>query len=59
VSLINLTTMIRDFSDKWKITKFKPTPIMSTYLLAFVIGDFKVAEVKSTRGVPVTSAQSP
>ncbi len=29
-----------DYSETQKIVKFAPSPIMSTYLLAFIIGDF-------------------
>ena len=35
------------------ITKFKKTPIMSTYLVAFIIGDFEYIERESTNGIRV------
>ncbi len=34
-----------------KLVEFEPTPIMSTYLLAFVIGDIACLESKTERGV--------
>src|SRR3989338_9201490 len=34
-----------------QIVKFAPTPKMSTYLLAFIIGDFEFLESKTKRGV--------
>eukprot|EP01133_Synstelium_polycarpum_P017753 gene17753-21173_t len=39
--------------DGKKSTRFLPTPIMSTYLLAFVVGEFKKIEGKTKEGVLV------
>ncbi|MFA7000312.1 MAG: M1 family metallopeptidase [Candidatus Paceibacterota bacterium] len=35
---------IREHSAGYKIVSFSPTPIMSTYLLAFIIGEFEYVE---------------
>ena len=37
----------------WRKDKFVTTPVMSTYLLAFVIADFKSREQKSENGPEV------
>ncbi|CAF4409199.1 unnamed protein product [Rotaria sp. Silwood2] len=39
-------------NDKeWKITKFDRTPIMSTYLVAYVVGEYDYVETKDSNGV--------
>ncbi|CAF4195371.1 unnamed protein product, partial [Rotaria sp. Silwood2] len=42
-----------EFSDnkEWKITKFDRTPIMSTYLVAYVVGEYDYVEIKDSNGV--------
>jgi hypothetical protein len=30
--------------DKWKIVSYEKTPIMSTYLLAYIVGEFDYVE---------------
>ncbi len=37
--------------DKLHVVKFERSPIMSTYLLAFCIGDFEYVETTSSDGV--------
>lgn len=36
-----------------RIWKFSPTPIMSTYLLAFVVGDFDFLSADTKHGIQV------
>ncbi|HEY4493971.1 MAG TPA: M1 family metallopeptidase [Candidatus Paceibacterota bacterium] len=42
-----------------EVIKFSPTPKMSTYLLAFIVGDFEYIEKKSKRGVVVRVYTTP
>ncbi|GFN99973.1 puromycin-sensitive aminopeptidase [Plakobranchus ocellatus] len=38
---------------KWKVLHFKVTPLMSTYLTAFVVGEYDYVEDKTPDGMPV------
>ena len=44
---------IRAYDKDHKIVTFAPTPLMSTYLLAFIVGDFEFIQKKSKDGVLV------
>jgi len=53
VALSNMPISTHDARDKATLTKFDVTPIMSTYLLAFVVGDLQRATKTTTNGVEV------
>ncbi|CAF1250693.1 unnamed protein product [Adineta steineri] len=38
-------------NKEWKVTKFDRTPIMSTYLVAYVIGEYDYIETKDSNGI--------
>ena len=42
-----------------RVVRFAPTPIMSTYLLAFVVGDLEVTEPVDVDGVPLRVVHPP
>jgi puromycin-sensitive aminopeptidase len=54
-----LPTSIKEHLAGYNIVTFAPTPIMSTYLLAFIIGEFEYIEGKSKDGVQIRVFTTP
>ena len=44
---------IKEHNEGYKIVSFSPTPRMSTYLLAFIVGEFEYVEGKTKEGVQI------
>jgi puromycin-sensitive aminopeptidase len=54
-----LPTAVAEHSAGYKIVSFEKTPIMSTYLLAFLVGDFEYIEKTTKKGVKVRIITTP
>jgi len=53
IALSNTPLKTEKTSGKSKTSKFEITPVMSTYLLAFVVGEIEYKEAKSKNGVKI------
>ena len=58
ISISNMPIAKSETEKNWKLDHFKKTPIMPTYLLAFVVCDFKSKTKKSKRGTEVSDVWS-
>ncbi len=54
-----LPVSMMEHEAEYQIIKFAPTPIMSTYLVAFIIGDFEYLQSKTKNGVTVRVYTTP
>lgn len=54
-----IESAVREHESGYKIVEFLPTPKMSTYLLAFIVGEFEYIESKTKRGVLVRVFTTP
>ncbi len=54
-----LPVSVLEHESGYEIIKFSPTPKMSTYLLAFIVGDFEYVESKTKNGVQVRVFTTP
>lgn len=54
-----MPTSIREHSAGYQVVEFSPTPKMSTYLVAFIVGDLEHIERKTKEGVLVRVFTTP
>ncbi len=52
-AISNTPVLKETIAGNLKTTQFEPTPIMSTYLLAFAVGEIEYLEAKSKQGVAI------
>lgn len=45
-----IESMVSEHESGYQVVEFAPTPKMSTYLLAFIVGDFEYLEKKTDKG---------
>ena len=53
IALSNMPIYQSEVKDGWKYDHFDKTVKMSTYLVAFAVGDFKYKEAKTKNGIKV------
>ncbi|KAJ7382213.1 hypothetical protein OS493_036246 [Desmophyllum pertusum] len=54
ISISNMPIKATETQDRWQLDRFNKTPIMPTYLLAFVVCDFKHKTEISKSGIKMT-----
>ncbi|MDO8618741.1 MAG: M1 family aminopeptidase [Candidatus Daviesbacteria bacterium] len=54
-----IETSILEHESGYQVVQFAPTPKMSTYLLAFIVGDFEYIEGKTSDGIKVRVFTTP